>query len=105
MLSSIHEHKDEASLHRANNVESSLVKARLVEIVTNHTGKKLMIVALAAPDLPKRENCCFILDLVTCIMRPIQCAFCPKHFQRKNMLLRHASIHTDPKPYGCMFCG
>ena len=54
--------------------ESSLVKARLVEIVTSHIGKKLMIVSIGAPDLPERENCCFILDLVTCIMRPfVQC--------------------------------
>ena len=37
--------------------------------------------------------------------RPFQCAYCPKNFQRRDLLRKHERIHTDTRPYGCEFCG
>ena len=32
--------------------------------------------------------------------RPFQCAYCPKNFQRRDLLRKHERIHTDTRPYG-----
>lgn len=37
--------------------------------------------------------------------RPFQCSYCPKNFQRRDLLRKHERIHTDTRPYGCEFCG
>ena len=36
--------------------------------------------------------------------RPYQCAFCPKNFQRRDLLRKHERIHTDTRPYSCQYC-
>jgi len=37
--------------------------------------------------------------------RPYQCAYCPKTFQRRDLLRKHERIHTDTRPYACDYCG
>ena len=36
--------------------------------------------------------------------RPFQCAFCPKNFQRRDLMRKHERIHTDTRPYACQYC-
>ena len=36
--------------------------------------------------------------------RPYQCSFCPKSFQRRDLMRKHERIHTDTRPYACQFC-
>ena len=36
--------------------------------------------------------------------RPYQCAYCPKNFQRRDLMRKHERIHTDTRPYQCQFC-
>lgn len=56
-------------------------------------------------------NVCHVGELllhIRCIHtreRPFQCSYCPKNFQRRDLLRKHERIHTDTRPYGCEFCG
>ena len=36
--------------------------------------------------------------------RPFQCAYCPKNFQRRDLMRKHERIHTDTRPYACQYC-
>ena len=37
--------------------------------------------------------------------RPFQCVFCPKNFQRRDLLRKHKRIHIDTWLYDCENCG
>ncbi len=36
--------------------------------------------------------------------RPYQCMYCPKNFQRRDLVRKHERIHTDTRPFVCKFC-
>ena len=56
---------------------------------------------------PEKNHLLFYTDILLFSIpgeRPYHCAYCPKNFQRRDLMRKHERIHTDTRPYACQFC-
>ena len=73
--------------------------------VTHSSGEKPYVCDICGSRHTRKGELLLHVRCIHTHERPFQCAFCPKNFQRRDLMRKHERIHTDTRPYGCEFCG